>query len=150
VPTTEEITPWDPASLTPIFFALLIFAALFGVAPLFFDPPSDFQPLENTAPFLASLLGIAALFFAMALGIRRFFFLGPLHRGALTTGTDEFHRRLFVSALLAWGCAQALALKGFVVFMMTYELTLHLPFVAAAFLLFALTRPSTFSEDSSK
>ena len=144
----EETTPWDATSLRPVYLALLAFALLLGVAPFFFAAPADAAPVEGSGSFLGALGGAGALIFGFALLFQHFFYRRPLRRGDFAPHSEEYHRRLFVAALLTWGCGQALILKGFVAYMVAYDLTLHLPFALLGVGVFLLFPPGRMAQET--
>lgn len=132
----------DTPSFRIVWWALLstllvYLGVAFGVAPTI--------GLDGDAPLplLAGVLGAVAVALAVAsVVVRRRALAGPIQSGALDPATPEGRQRATAAYVVCLVLSESIGLFGLVLALLAGDGTWSLPFVAAAFVLILVHRPS--------
>lgn len=141
----------NPRTTTPI---IVWGALLFSVATYLLvlvlvtaDTEGFEAPDAETVPLLLSTFIFAGLFTAIgALFVRRFLFFAPFEKGKFET-RSSFDGAYFTMSIITWAMSEAVAIFGFLLAIMTYELEYFVYFAVPSVLLLLFFRPTLMALD---
>lgn len=135
---TAQQTP-SMMTLRIIWGAMLSSMGIYVLMTFILQPPEGFEPAENFQVMFIALGGVAAVDSVLALLARPFLFFKKLEGEQVAR--DDAMARYHTSCVISWAMAEAIAILGFVLFMLSYEQWIIFPFVGVGALLMLILFP---------